>query len=77
MVGAGSRVNSSEYKVVNNTAIADIPSDLLGWLLESVTCEEPPTHSARRETKRRNIDIKPSEEIKYVVQDDQLHQILI
>ena len=41
-----------------------------------MTCEEPPTHSAPKETKRRNIDIKPSEEIKYVVQDDQLHQIL-
>ena len=61
VVGAGSRVNCNEYKVVNNTAINDIPSDLLGWLLESVTCEEPPITTPIREAKRRNIDIKPSE----------------
>ena len=30
VVGAGSRVNCNEYKVVNHKAINDIPSDLFG-----------------------------------------------
>ena len=59
-----------------NTDIIDMPTSLIEWLLASVTLSEGQTVSKPRETKRRNIDIKPSEEIKYVVQDQQLHHIL-
>ena len=74
IVGVDSKINGRSYSVIRNTAINDIPSSLVEWLLQSYVPTEPPKKKKTRAS--TSVFLKPSEEIEYLVNNHILHQIL-
>jgi len=73
IIGPGSVVNGQEYKVINQAPIMDMPDTLIDWLTESRTRPDKPKRPSNR---HNEINTQVSTDIKYIVRDNELDNIL-
>ena len=73
IIGPGSVVNGQEYKVINQGSIMDMPDTLIDWLTESRTRAKSTKQGSK---KHYDINTTVNTEIKYVVRDGELDNIL-